>query len=204
MINGEASRSSATVKAGLAVVVAAAALVGCGSHASRTAAAVRADPPLLISWTRAGDIALGESKARVQQEYGSVGHGFHVLQRNGDRVQGYYQLHRSRVLVTFYGQSVGELGFSTPYYRTKRGFGVGSRIPLGPCHRTAARSCEHRWHGFVFDAWSKGAPCSCWVKVGLGAKSLRATAANFEKPWFFINTRRGVVTGFYFALKFID
>ena len=140
----------------------------------------------------------------MQQEYGSAGHSFHVLQRYGANVQGYYRLHGTKVLVTFYGQRVGELGFETPYYRTKGGFGVGSKIPLGPCHRAATARCEHRWHGFVYNAWSKGSPCHCWVKVGVGARSLRATAANFEKPWFFINTRRGVVTRFYFALKFVD
>jgi hypothetical protein len=77
-------------------------------------------------------------------------------------------------------------------------------IPLGPCHRTTNGQCEHRWHGFVFNAWSKGAPCNCWVKAGLDAGSLPATTANFMKPWFFIYTIRGRVTSFYFALKFVD
>jgi len=108
------------------------------------------------------------------------------------------------VIVTFYANRVGELGFSTPYYRTKAGFGVGSRIPLGPCHKTTAGRCEHLWRGFVLNAWSKGSPCHCWVKVGRGAQSLPATIANFLKPWFFIYTHRGRVTRFYFALKFTD
>jgi hypothetical protein len=63
-----------------------------------------------------------------------VGHGYHVLQRYGkDIVQGYYRLHGSEVVVTFYGDRVGELEFETPYYRTKSGFGVGSTIAACPC-----------------------------------------------------------------------
>jgi hypothetical protein len=147
----------------------------------------------------------------VEEEYGSVGHGYHVLQRYGDTVQGYYRLHGSRVIVTFYGSrlgsesAVGELDFSTPYYRTKDGFGVGSTIPLGPCHRTAADPCEHRWHGFIYNPILKEAPCNCWVHVGLGARSLRpVNARNFAQPWFFIYLRRGHVSGFYFALRYVD
>jgi hypothetical protein len=40
--------------------------------------------------------------------------------------------------------------------------------------------------------------------VGRGARSLPATGDNFLKPWFFIDVRRGRVSGFYFALKFVD
>jgi hypothetical protein len=175
----------------LSVVLVAAAVVVAGP---------RADPPLLVPWNRIGDISLGEPRARVEAEYSP----YHVIQRYGNTVQGYYRLHRSRVIVTFYGRRVGELDFTTPYYRTRGGFGVGSRIPLGPCHRTATNPCEHRWHGFVWNAWVREKPCSCWVKVGLGPRSLPVTAANFLKPWFFIDVRRGRVARFYFALKFVD
>ena len=163
------------------------------------------DPPLLlVPWNTIGNIALGESKTRLEREYGSAEHGYHVLQRYGDTVQGYYRLHGSQVIVTFYGRRVGELDFETSYYRTKDGFVVGSRIPLGPCHRTTTNSCEHRWHGFVWNSSIRETPCGCWVKVGLGAQSLPVTGANFLKPWFFIYTRRGRVTRFHFALKYVD
>ena len=154
---------------------------------------------MLVPWSKIGDIALGESRVRVEREYGS-----HVLQRYGGDVQGYYRLHGSRVIVTFYGGRVGELDFSTPYYRTRDGFGVGSSIPFGPCHRSASNPCEHRWHGFVWKIWQRDKPCSCWVKVGLGKTSLAATARNFQKPWFFLYVRRGHVSELYFALKFVD
>jgi hypothetical protein len=108
------------------------------------------------------------------------------------------------VFVTFEDDRVNELDFTTRYYRTKGGFGVGSVIPFGPCYRTVTNRCEHRWHGFVWNAWVKENPCHCWVKVGLGAQSLPATVANFLKPWFFIYISRGRVSEFYFALKFVD
>ncbi len=164
----------------------------------------RSDPPVLVPWHKIGDIALGESKAHVEREYGSEGHGYHVLDRVSGIIQGYYRLHGSRVYVTFEDGRVNELDFTTRYYRTKSGFGVGSIIPFGPCHRTATSRCEHRWHGFIWNAWRKEKPCQCWVKVGLAAQSLHAGVANFLKPWFFIYIRRGRVSEFYFAQKFVD
>ena len=44
----------------------------------------------------------------------------------------------------------------------------------------------------------------CWVKVGVASRSLAATAKNFFKPWFFIDVRRGRVSSFWFASKFVD
>ena len=175
-----------------------------GLPAGASSARAAGDPPLFVPWHRIGDISLGEPRARVEGEYGGVGDGYHVIQRYGDTVEGYYRLHGSRVFVTFYGRRVGELGFRTPYYRTKSGFGVGSRIPLGPCHRTATNPCEHRWHGFVYNVTLKEDPCNCWVKVGRGARSLPVTGRNFLKPWFFIYLRHGRVASFYFALRFVD
>ena len=55
---------------------------------------------------------------------------------------------------------VNELDFTTRFHRTWFGFGVGSSIPLGPCHRTATASCEHRWHGFVWNAWVGTSPAA--------------------------------------------
>jgi hypothetical protein len=174
-------------------VAAAAGLPGCGSRTAAVAKGTRAaDAPILVPWHRIGDIALGESRSRVESEYG-------VLPATG-----YYRLHGTRVRVLFDSGHVSEISFSTPYYRTKQGFGVGSRIPLGPCHKTAHDPCEHLWNGFIYNGWSKGAPCHCWVKVGTGPRSLEPSTANFMKPWFFINTRDGRVSSFYFALKFVD
>jgi hypothetical protein len=162
------------------------------------------DPPLLVPWHRIGGISLNEPKARVEAEYGSVGRGYHVVQRYGNVVDGYYNLHGSPVVVTFYGDRVGELKFATRYYRTVTGFGVGSRIPLGPCHVTTTSRCEHRWHGFVYNPRLREDRCACWVKVGNGALSLTPTVANYEKPWYLIYLRHQRVSDFYFALRYVD
>ncbi len=164
-------------------------------------------PPLLVAWHQVGDISLGEPRERVEREYGSTGSGLHVIQRYSGAVQGWYKgLGGSQVIVTFYGRRVGEIDLGSRSYRTKRGFGVGSRIPLGPCHeRTIALSaCEHRWHGFVWNAWAKATVCGCWTKVGMGRKSLPARVESFEKPWFIIYVRHGRVAEFDFDLKYID
>ena len=160
------------------------------------------DSPVLVPWSRVGSISLGEPRSTVYRNYGAA--NFHLLQRWGNNTQGYFRLHGTRVVVTFYGSRVGEIGFATPYYRTRNGFGVGSRIPLGRCYRTATRSCEHRWHGFLYNEWNKGAPCRCWVKIGTGRHSLPVIARNFDKPWFFIYTEHGRATSFYLALKYVD
>ena len=151
----------------------------------------RSDPPLFVPWQRVGDISLRESKARVVAEYGT-------------QPELGYRRHNGKVWVEYDGGYVIAIGFSTPYYRTKSGFGVGSRIPLGRCYRTATNRCEHRWHSFVWNAWWHEKPCSCWTKVGLGRTSLPATATNYGKPWFVINVKRARVTYFYFSLKYVD
>jgi len=99
---------------------------------------------------------------------------------------------------------VNELDFTTRFYRTWRGFGVGSRVPFGPCHHTRAATCEHRWHDFVWNAWPTDRPCSGWVKVGWGAQSLPATSANFLKHWVFIYVRHGRVGMIFMAERFVD
>ena len=99
---------------------------------------------------------------------------------------------------------MNEIAFTTRFYRTWDGFGVGSRIPLGPCHRTATSTCEHRWHGFVWNAVVKAKPCSCWVKVGDGRGSLPATGANFLKHWVFLDVRHGRVARIFMAQKYVD
>lgn len=94
--------------------------------------------------------------------------------------------------------------FSTPYYRTRSGFGVGSRIPFGPCVKTWTHRCGHLWHGFVWNEVYKAQVCSCWAKVGTGKRSLRPTVNNFRRRWIQIFMQRGRVTGFYFSLHFVD
>lgn len=177
---------------------------GGNSLTSRSDAIVSRDPPLLVPWTRAGDFVLGARESVIESEYGLPGHGYHVQTRDNGIVEGYFVLHGSRIFVTFEDGRLNELDFSSRYYRTKTGFGVGSRIPLGACHRVGGNSCQQRWHGFLWNAWTRQAPCNCWVKVGLESESLPVTAANFGKPWFFIYTKDGRASRFHLALKFVD
>jgi hypothetical protein len=191
------------------VLLASAVFVACWAVVGSPLAVAKAhnasDPPLLVPWSRVGDIALGEPRDRVEREYGSAGHGYHVLDRITSGTQGYYILHGGVVGVDFENGRVEEINFGIPYYRTtKNGFGVGSKIPLGPCHKTATYRCEHRWHGFVWNEWIREKPCGCWTKIGLGRQSLAVTVDNFLKPWFFIYMRHGRVDGFRFASKFVD
>jgi hypothetical protein len=159
--------------------------VGCSSGLRR------ADPPVLVPWHRIGDIGLGDPQKDVVREYG----------KEPDLG---YRLHGGVVQVGFDRDRVTSIWFSTHYYRTRSGLGVGSRIPLGSCHRTKARRCEHRWHGFVWNEWVREKPCNCWTKVGRGEQSLPVNSKSFLKPWFFINVRHGRVSSFYFDSKFVD
>jgi hypothetical protein len=168
-----------------ALLAVAAVTVGCGSGHRRS------DPPVLVPWDRIGDIGLGDPKERVLREYGT-------------QPELGYRLHGGVVRVEFARGRVTSIWFSTRYYRTESGFGVGSRIPLGPCHHVRASRCERRWHGFVWNEWIRERPCSCWTKVGRSGRSLPVTFANFLKPWFFIDVRRGRVSSFYFASRFVD
>jgi hypothetical protein len=136
-----------------------------------------------------------KQKARLEHEYGAP----------RGSPQPYYRLHGGKIWVDYDSRSrVTDFGFTTPYYRTRSGFGVGSKIPLGPCHTTPTNACEHRWHGFVYNPRLREKPCGCWVKVGTGRTSLNPSGKNYEKPWFFINLRQGHVSGFYFASRYID
>ena len=177
-------------------------VAGCGHGRATPTRSV--DPPLLVPWNRVGNITLGEPRARVQREDGSPGHGYHLIARITGGLEGYYVRPGGAIGVTFKNGRVEELSFGTRYYRTKSGFGVGSRIPLGPCVRTWTHRCGHRWHGFVWNEYSRETPCSCWVKVGLGKQSIAPTTHNFLGPWFFIYVRHGRVDGFRFATKFVD
>jgi hypothetical protein len=155
------------------------------------------DSPELLPWYGIGAITLGEPQKQVRHDYDEAGHRYHAA-------DGYYVLHRSRVYVDFRNGVVNDIGFTTRYYHTLYGFGVGSRIPLGPCHRTALKACEHRWHGFVWNAIVKDKPCNCWVKVGTGRRSLQPTVANFLKPWVVIDVKHGRVTSILLSSRYVD
>jgi hypothetical protein len=113
-------------------------------------AQVVSDPPRIVPWSKVGDIGIGMLEARVTHEYGNgypiaaypyYKHSFHV---NG------YRLHGRRVEVAYYKGRVAGISVYSPYYQTPSGFGVGSRIPLGACHRTKNGGCKYTWNGFTY------------------------------------------------------
>jgi hypothetical protein len=143
------------------------------------------DSPVLVPWSGIGAIQLGEMRSQVRRDYDSVGRRYHTL--------GYYVLHRSRVYVTFEDGVVNQIDFTTPYYRTPDGFGVGSRIPTGG-----------QWRGFVWNPRLRESPCSCWVKVGDNRRSLAPSAANFLKHWVIVHVHDGRVTEILMAERYVD
>jgi len=138
------------------------------------------DPPLIVPWHKVGSFSLGEPRAGVLRDYST-------------QPAGGYPLHGGVVQITYFRGRVDSIRLTTSYYRTNFGFGVGSKSPPG-----------RRWHGFLWNADVREGPCSCWVKVGLGRRSLPVTTDNFLKPWFFIDVRHGRVASFYWALRFVD
>jgi hypothetical protein len=168
-------------------------------------------PGTLVPWRQVGDIRIGEATRKVESEYGKPGHGLHVIQRYGKRgstVEGEYRApHGGAVYVTFGGARVQEVGTDSPYYRTRSGLRVDGHIPFGPCHKQSWSwdTCEHHWHGFVYNAWGHESACHCWTKVSYGRQSLPAVVKNFGKPWLIIyTTDGGRITAFDFDSKYVD
>jgi hypothetical protein len=161
------------------------------------------DPPALVEWHRVGDISLGESQRQVFAEYGGIGHGYH-REVDAGILQGYFRVHGTDEEVDFRNHRVDDILFSTRYYRTRSGFGVGSKIPFGPCVKTWTHRCGHRWHGFVWNEVYKEHVCSCWAKVGTGKQSLRPAPATFGRRWVLVYVSHGRVAGFYLSRHFVD
>jgi hypothetical protein len=134
------------------------------------------DPPRIVRWHQVGDIGIGMSRGRVEAAYG-------LPRRRANSLS--YSLHGGEVIVQYRRGRVTFIQVSTPYYRAPNGFGVGFRIPLGPCHDTVASSCERRWHGFAYDG------CCMWARwVNWKSWQLQLIA----------NVERGVVRSFSFGI----
>ncbi len=132
------------------------------------------DPPRIVGWRLIGNAGLGMSRERVEYVY-----GHRVPDR---RTYPYdlstYQVHGGKLLINYTRGLVDGVSTDSLYYRTKDGIGVGTRIPLGPCHRTKSRPCERRWKGFVLEnggrTWFRTLPygrrtIQAWLWVERGA-----------------------------------
>jgi hypothetical protein len=163
----------------VAVLACVAAIIAAGMlTAACGATAKRSDPPLLVPWTRVGNIRLGEPFKQVAAEYG----------RQARR----YRLHGGTVSLWGAQGRVNFIDLTTRYYRTKGGFGVGSRFP-------------QRWRrDFIWNGIVKLKPCGCWVKVGTGKRSLPPTGANFGKPWVIVYVSGGRVREIFLSQKYLD
>jgi hypothetical protein len=181
----------------LALGVTALLLAACGSSNSRPTSTVtrsKHQSHLLAPWTRIGDITLGETLKQLHAAYGP------------ERWYG-YRLHGGTVDVEANmppPNHVNWIYFTTRYYKTKDGFGIGSKIPLGACVKTWTHTCGHRWHGFVWNEVYKDQVCGCWAKVGTGATSLRPSVSTFGKPWVILYVRHGRVSAILLSSKYVD
>lgn len=125
--------------------IGAAALLGAVLLATVPAAASsRIDPARIEPWHKIGDVGLGMLRPTVEYRYGA-----------GDQLspdQTELRVPGGRLAVGFAGNRVTWIETTSPRYRTSTAIGIGTHIPLGPCHHTRTNQCEHRWNGFVYYA----------------------------------------------------
>jgi hypothetical protein len=79
-----------------------------------------------------------------------------------------YRLHGGILRVKYVHDRAKVIETTSRYYRTPRGIGVGTRIPLGPCHRSRFGSCEYRWRSLQGEALLE-AERTVRVPLGQGA-----------------------------------
>lgn len=125
----------------LLLLVAALALPASASSADSAASA---DPARIVPWHTIGNAGLGMSKDRVEYNYGARVNAddqhFTTYQVAGGTLRIGFDIHyRVEFLTT-----------NSPRYRTPGGIGVGVRVPLGACRRTAAGNCQFWWRGFRY------------------------------------------------------
>ncbi|MBA2358280.1 MAG: hypothetical protein H0V84_07640, partial [Actinobacteria bacterium] len=115
-------------------------MLASGGGASATAS----DPARLVKWHLIGNIGLGMTATRIEYSYGSP------VKRYADKGLD-FRIYRGRGRIgAAYdrGGRVVWVSSESGAYRAPNGFGVGSAIPLGQCHRVKG-SCVYRWNGFT-------------------------------------------------------
>jgi prepilin-type processing-associated H-X9-DG protein len=125
------------------------------------------DTPSIVFNASIGDVRLGIPRSQVVETYGAgkterlrgyfpVGVRYHgkVLVRTT------YWVHGGKLIVSYVDGRVKMIETTSRYYRSASGVGVGTRIPLGPCHYDKSGGCQHRWRSFEYDecggAWLGG------------------------------------------------
>lgn len=119
-----------------------------------------ADAPRIVPWKIIGSIGLGMSRARVEYAYGYAGPRMIDAGAMLVSADAAYRRRGGWLWVGYARGLVAQVGTTSRVYRTPRGLGVGSRIPLGRCRRVRGR-CQYRWNGFVYSA----EPCCGWYRI---------------------------------------
>jgi hypothetical protein len=97
-------------------------------------------PSTITPWHAIGGIGIGSSTAAIRYRYGREGKSGVIRFTRPD----------GTLDVSFNKGHVGVLTTTSPYFRTPTGIGVGSRIPLGPCHSVGGGNCTYLWQGFKY------------------------------------------------------
>ena len=163
----------------LIVVFGFVALVGSAS----SAVARSVDAPRIVPWTQIGGVRLGDERSVATALYGAPTKVFRERTPVGTRWYGHrvfsyrYTVPRGVIWVTAVDGRVRALGTSSPRYRTPDGLHVGSTIPLGRCHVSAANPCDYRWRGFSWEECPAG-----WRAYKPGLDILLSTKNVFGRP----------------------
>lgn len=150
--------------------------IAAGAGVGPASASPLTDPPRIVGWHLIGNAGIGMSRERINYAYG-FGDNPPVA---GMSPVVSYRLHGGWLKVAYASGRVTSLATTSPYYRTKDGAGAGTRIPLGPCHRTKANPCERRWRGFV-------------LGLDLGFWWIRRVSWSGRKLTVCLNVERGIV-----------
>lgn len=97
--------------------------------------------PTITPWHAVGGIGIGMVRAAVEYRYGTApGEGTVLV----------YTVPGGTLFVQYHHARVTDLETNSRFFRTEDGFGIGSTIPLGRCHRIAGR-CRYTWRSFTLN-----------------------------------------------------
>lgn len=159
--------------------------LGACVFASVADARVDGSPSGIDPWRGIDAISIGMSAIRVEYEYGvgrprSINTGTASVGADAS-----YRRGNGWLWVGYSNGRVDSVGTTSAAYRTPNGLGVGSKIPLGRCHRIPG-GCKYTWQGFRYST----EPCCGWYRLfRVGSRSVRV--------WLF--TLRGRVTAVWLS-----
>jgi hypothetical protein len=147
-----------------------------------------ADSPRIVPWKQIGAIELGDNITRAEYLYGEPQEIESLFFPVGTRYHGRagvrhtYKVPGGELWVEAIDGRIKALATTSPRYRTPTGLHVGSRIPLGPCHRNSYGSCDYRWKSFAYEPVCPPG----WI-------------GGTKKRTVFLSMSKGVVQSIYFG-----